>query len=197
MVDAVRLQLWYDSSLSTGSVDALDSDEGLAGLLSDKPVLFFDRSARRGIAVEPAEDFTWNSAIGALGSIFVDHIKEDESFARCGLSCHSRLRSVAYWWRTPAETRKSPARVSPAFISSLVVAAGIPNGSVYRPPDVDINPLAEDSMAFKPNYRRDRLERDRAARARMDEKQKKKEERAAKRKAERVASEAHGEDEQG
>jgi hypothetical protein len=52
-------------------------------------------------------------------------------------------------------------------------------------------------MAFKPNYRRDRLERDRAARARIDEKQKKKEERTAQRKAERAASEVPGEDEQG
>jgi hypothetical protein len=52
-------------------------------------------------------------------------------------------------------------------------------------------------MAFKPNYRRDRLERDRAARARMDEKQKKKEERTAKRKAEQVTAGTPGEDEQG
>jgi hypothetical protein len=50
-------------------------------------------------------------------------------------------------------------------------------------------------MAFKPNYRRDRLERDRAARARSDEKQKKKEERTAERKAEQVASEVPSEGE--
>jgi hypothetical protein len=52
-------------------------------------------------------------------------------------------------------------------------------------------------MAFKPNYRRDRLERDRAARARSEEKQKKKEEKAALRKVERAASEVPAEDEQG
>jgi hypothetical protein len=55
----------------------------------------------------------------------------------------------------------------------------------------------EDSMAFKPNYRRDRLERDRAARARADEKQRKKDEKTAQRKAERGASEVPSEDEQG
>ena len=43
-------------------------------------------------------------------------------------------------------------------------------------------------MAFKPNYGRDRAERDRAARARTEEKQKKKEEKVAQRKAERDAA---------
>jgi len=45
-------------------------------------------------------------------------------------------------------------------------------------------------MAFKPNYGRDRAERDRAARARTEEKQKKKEEKLAQRKAERDAAHA-------
>ena len=44
-------------------------------------------------------------------------------------------------------------------------------------------------MAFKPNYGRDRAERQRAARARSEEKQRKKEEKIAQRKAERVAAE--------
>ena len=52
-------------------------------------------------------------------------------------------------------------------------------------------------MPFKPNYRRDRLERDRAARARSEEKQRKKEQKTAQRKAERTASEVASEDEQG
>jgi hypothetical protein len=39
-------------------------------------------------------------------------------------------------------------------------------------------------MAFKPNYGRDRAERQRAARAKTEEKQKKKEEKLAQRKAE-------------
>ena len=43
-------------------------------------------------------------------------------------------------------------------------------------------------MAFKPNYRRDRAERQRVARARSEEKQRKKEEKAALRKAERDAA---------
>ena len=45
-------------------------------------------------------------------------------------------------------------------------------------------------MAFKPNYGRDRAERDRAARARTEEKLKKKEEKLAQRKAERDAGHA-------
>jgi hypothetical protein len=44
-------------------------------------------------------------------------------------------------------------------------------------------------MAFKPNYGRDRAERQRAARARSEEKQRKKEEKSAQRKAERAATE--------
>jgi hypothetical protein len=43
-------------------------------------------------------------------------------------------------------------------------------------------------MAFKPNYGRDRAERQRAARARTEEKQRKKEEKLALRKAERDAA---------
>jgi hypothetical protein len=44
-------------------------------------------------------------------------------------------------------------------------------------------------MAFKPNYGRDRAERQRAARARAEDKQRKKEEKSALRKAERDATE--------
>lgn len=44
-------------------------------------------------------------------------------------------------------------------------------------------------MAFKPNYGRDRAERQRVARARSGEKQRKKEEKRAQRKAERVVIE--------
>jgi hypothetical protein len=45
-------------------------------------------------------------------------------------------------------------------------------------------------MAFKPNYGRDRTERQRAARARTEDKQRKREEKAALRKAERDAGDA-------
>ena len=40
--------------------------------------------------------------------------------------------------------------------------------------------LAEGLMPFRPNYRQDRLERDRAARARTDEKQRKRDEKKRK-----------------
>jgi hypothetical protein len=50
-------------------------------------------------------------------------------------------------------------------------------------------------MPFKPNYGRDRAERQRAARAKSEEKQRKKEEKAAQRKAQRDAEEGRGPDE--
>jgi hypothetical protein len=51
-------------------------------------------------------------------------------------------------------------------------------------------------MAFKPSYGRDRAERQRAARVRTEDKQRRKEEKAALRKAERAAAEAALDDEQ-
>jgi len=48
---------------------------------------------------------------------------------------------------------------------------------------------SEDRMAFKPNYGRDRAERARAARVKSEEKQRKKDEKAALRKAERGETE--------
>ena len=51
-------------------------------------------------------------------------------------------------------------------------------------------------MSFKPNYGRDRAERERAARARTEDKQRRKEEKAALRNAERPATEARVDDEQ-
>jgi len=49
-------------------------------------------------------------------------------------------------------------------------------------------------MAFRHNYGRDRAERQRAARARTEAKQRKKDEKVALRKAERVAAEAPPDD---
>ena len=51
-------------------------------------------------------------------------------------------------------------------------------------------------MAFKPNYGRDRAERERTARARNEEKQKKKDEKAALRKVERTEAEPPLDDQQ-
>jgi hypothetical protein len=51
-------------------------------------------------------------------------------------------------------------------------------------------------MAFKPNYGRDRAERQRAARARSEEKQRKKDEKVVLRKAERDTAEAPSDDKQ-
>ena len=52
----------------------------------------------------------------------------------------------------------------------------------------------EGPMVFKPNYGRDRAQRQRAARARNEEKQRKKDEKHAQRKAERAADEAPADD---
>jgi hypothetical protein len=52
-------------------------------------------------------------------------------------------------------------------------------------------------MAFKPNYGRDRAERQRAARARTEDKQRIRSEKAALRKAEREETEAPADDKQG
>jgi hypothetical protein len=50
-------------------------------------------------------------------------------------------------------------------------------------------------MPLKPNYGRDRAERERAARARSEEKQRKRDEKAALRKAQREAAAVRGPDE--
>ena len=55
---------------------------------------------------------------------------------------------------------------------------------------------SEDAMAFKPNYGRDRAERARAARAKSEEKQRKKDEKTALRKAKRAESEPPPEEKQ-
>jgi hypothetical protein len=57
------------------------------------------------------------------------------------------------------------------------------------------SPFERNPMAFKPNYGRDRAERQRAARARSEEKQRKKDEKVALRKAERAADEPSPEEE--
>lgn len=70
--------------------------------------------------------------------------------------------------------------------SRLSTAARQANRSVLR----------GDPMAFKPNYGKDRADRQRAARARTEDKQRKKEEKAALRKAERAATEVPADDKQ-
>jgi hypothetical protein len=52
-----------------------------------------------------------------------------------------------------------------------------------------LSPNSEEPVAFKPNYGRDRAERARAARARSDEKKRKRDEKTALRKAQRTEAE--------
>jgi hypothetical protein len=66
-----------------------------------------------------------------------------------------------------------------------------PCGAATASQDAYITPISEEStserpMAFKPNYGRDRAERARTARTRSEEKQLKKDEKAALRKARRA-----------
>lgn len=96
------------------------------------------------------------------------------------LSCRHR---VAYrGWKVDSSVREAR-RIGGR-------AGQIASKRLYRLKRVDINLLRyEDGMAFRPNYGRDRAERDRAGRARAAEKLKKKEEKTAQRKAARDAAE--------
>jgi hypothetical protein len=66
-----------------------------------------------------------------------------------------------------------------------------PFGAATAAQDAYITPISEEStsehaMVFKPNYGRDRAERARAARAHSEERQRKRDEKAALRKAKRA-----------
>jgi hypothetical protein len=66
----------------------------------------------------------------------------------------------------------------------------ISNKRLYSLDKRDSNPFMRGFMVFRPNYNRDRSERDRVARARSEEKQRKRDEKTAQRKAEREAAQA-------
>jgi hypothetical protein len=70
------------------------------------------------------------------------------------------------------------------------------NETLYSSSGTIATTIVEGLMPFRPNYRQDRLERDRAARARTNEKQNKRNEKSAKRKAERTEAEGPPNDEQ-
>src|SRR6478752_5313303 len=72
----------------TRSVHALHRERRGARSLRDEPVLLFDDGARGSIAVEAAEDIARHPAIGALRTIFVNHVEKREFDSRCGLACH-------------------------------------------------------------------------------------------------------------
>jgi hypothetical protein len=74
--------------LAAGSMYAFHCNGRRARLLRDEPVLLFDDGARRGVAIEAAEDFAWHSAIGALRTVFVNHVEKSEFNSRRRLSCH-------------------------------------------------------------------------------------------------------------
>jgi len=71
--------------------------------------------------------------------------------------------------------------------------AAMASWRAYMPPQ-GTESTSEERMAFKPNYGRDRAERARAARAKSDEKRRKKDEKTAKRKAARDETEPPAED---
>lgn len=63
--------------------------------------------------------------------------------------------------------------------------AALVSWRAYMPPQ-GMESTSEDRMAFKPNYGRDRAERARAARLKSEEKQRRKDEKTALRKARRA-----------
>jgi hypothetical protein len=71
-----------------GAADALDGQGRLAGFFGDQAVLLFDHGVGGGVAVETAEDFARNSAVGSLGAVRVEHVEQIEFGARCRLPCH-------------------------------------------------------------------------------------------------------------
>ena len=56
--------------------------------LGDEPVLLFDDGARGRVAIQAAKDIARHPAIGALRTIFVNHVEKREFDSRCGLACH-------------------------------------------------------------------------------------------------------------
>ena len=93
--------------------------------------------------------------------------------------------------------------VQPASEFNVVLGTALATGKtsnthLYRLVGCEINPRNQGRipMTFKPNYGRDRAERGRAARARSEEKQRKKDEKTAQRKAERAAAESPPDDKQ-
>jgi len=70
------------------SANAVYGQGGIAGFLSDLPVLFFDGGASGRIAVDAAQHGTGNSAIGPLGAVFVEDIEHHEFSAGRWLSGH-------------------------------------------------------------------------------------------------------------
>src|SRR5438552_3177666 len=80
---------------AAGSANAVDGHRGCAGFFSDHSVLFLDGRAGGSIAVDAAKDQARNSAVGPLGTIFVEHVEHHEFGAGCWFSSHV---SVSHCW---------------------------------------------------------------------------------------------------
>ena len=74
--------------LAPGAVQAFYRQGRSTRALSDEPVLLFDDGARGGVAIQAAKDIARHPAIGALRTIFVNHVKKREFDSGCGLACH-------------------------------------------------------------------------------------------------------------
>src|SRR5262245_31415812 len=72
-------------------MDAFHGEGRSARPLRDGPVLCLYDGARRGITVEATEDFARYFAIGALRTVFVNHVEKRELNACCRLPCHFLL----------------------------------------------------------------------------------------------------------
>src|SRR5262249_52564374 len=156
-------------------------------------------TARSGIAIEAPKDVARHSAIGAQRAVFVNHVEKREFNARCRLACHvgfpvlvQRCHASSAASPSSSHGRQDQIARHIAWMGKSLARTGKTRTLAYIKSrnSKPTRRIRREPMAFKPNYRRDRAERQRAARARTEEKQRKKEEKAALRKAGREAAEA-------
>ena len=81
-------------------------------------------------------------------------------------------------------------------LRQLATTSKLFNETLYSSIGKIATTIVEGVMPFRPNYRRDRLDRDRSARSRTNEKQEKRNEKSAKRKAEHTEVEGPPNEEQ-
>jgi hypothetical protein len=100
-------------------MDAFYGEGRSARPLRDGAVLCLYDGARRGVAIEAAEDFARHLAIGALRAVFVNHVEKRELDARCGLPCHFGFLS----WFDAGDTTKDGG-MARSFASDFDVVLG-------------------------------------------------------------------------
>src|SRR6201996_7864950 len=77
--------------------DALDRERGLAALFGDLAVLLHDEAAGGLVALEAAEQFARDTAVGADGIVFIDDVEEGEFALGIGPGFFRHGRLVPDW----------------------------------------------------------------------------------------------------